>query len=195
VGVEHLAGANGSQRPTLMRPRIRSRAQDASGVPGAPGAIAWARWRRTGSGSPSSSASPKRPGAGGQLQRRHGALVATLAVAVLWAAWHAPMFAVLDSYRSLGVAALPGFFVGLTCGAVVLTWVYNTCRHSILAAAMWHGCYNLAAATQASQGAVAAVVTTAIMVWAVVLVVLEVRANRRGASILAAQHDPGRHGT
>jgi uncharacterized protein len=126
-----------------------------------------------------------------QLQRRRGALAATLVVAVLWAAWHAPMFAVLDSYQSLGVVAVPGFFLGLTCGAVVLTWVYNRCGHSILAAAVWHGCYNLAAATQASQGTVAAVVTTAVMVWALVLVVLEVRANRRGASVLAAQDDPG----
>jgi hypothetical protein len=90
----------------------------------------------------------------------------------------------LDSYKSLGLAALPGFFLGLPCGAVVLTWVYNTCRHSILAAAVWHGCYNLAAAT---QGAVAAVVTTTVMAWAIVLVVLEVRANRRGASVLAAR--------
>jgi uncharacterized protein len=124
-----------------------------------------------------------------QLQRRHGALGATLVVAVLWAAWHAPMFAVVDSYRSLGLTALPGFFLGLACGAVVLTWVYNTCHHSILAAAVWHGCYNLAAATQASQGVVAAVVTTAIMAWAVVLVALEARANRHGASILAAGDD------
>jgi uncharacterized protein len=126
-----------------------------------------------------------------QLQRRRGALPATLVVAVSWAAWHAPMFAVLDSYQSLGLAALPGFFLGLTCGAVVLTWVYNRCGHSILAAAVWHGGYNLAAATQASQDTVAAVVTTAVMVWALVLVVLEVRANRRGASVLATEHDPG----
>jgi membrane protease YdiL (CAAX protease family) len=129
-----------------------------------------------------------------QLQRRRSALTATLVVAVLWAAWHAPMFAVLDSYQSLGLAALPGFFLGLTCGAVVLTWVYNRCGHSILAAAVWHGCYNLAVATQASQGTVAAVVTTVVMVWAIVLVVLEVRANRRGASVLAAQYDPGGDG-
>jgi uncharacterized protein len=129
-----------------------------------------------------------------QLQRRRSALVATLVVAVLWAAWHAPMFAVLDSYQSLGLAAVPGFFLGLTCGAVVLTWVYNRCGHSILAAAVWHGCYNLAAATQASQATVAAVVTTAVMVWAIVLVVLEVRVNRCGASVLAAQHEPGGDG-
>jgi hypothetical protein len=94
-----------------------------------------------------------------------------------------------------GTAALPGLFLGLTCGAAVLTFVYNTCRHSILAAAVWHGCDNLAAATRASQGAVAAVVTVAVMVWAVVLVVLAVRANRRGVAVLAARQDPGRHRT
>jgi membrane protease YdiL (CAAX protease family) len=127
-----------------------------------------------------------------QLQRRHSPLAATPVVALLWAAWHAPMFGVLDSYKSLGVAALTGFFLGLTCGAVVLTWVYNTCRHSILAAAVWHGCYNLAAATQTSRGTVATVVTTSIMVWAIVLVVLEVRASRRGASVLKVQDNPGR---
>jgi hypothetical protein len=46
------------------------------------------------------------------------------------------------------------------------------------------------AATQASQGTVAAVVTTAAMVWVLVLVVLEVRANRRGGAVLRAQDDP-----
>jgi hypothetical protein len=60
---------------------------------------------------------------------------------------------------------------------------------------VWHGCYNLAAATQASQGIVTAAVTTAVMVWALVLVVLELRANRIGASVLAAEHDPGSHRT
>ena len=92
------------------------------------------------------------------------------------------------------MVALPGLFMGLTCGAVVLTWVYNRCGHSVLAAAVWHGCYDLAAATQASQGTVAAVDTTAVMVWALVLVVLEVAANRRGASVLVGQHGPGRRG-
>jgi hypothetical protein len=48
------------------------------------------------------------------------------------------------------------------------------------------------AATQASQGTVAAVVTTAIMVWSLVLVVLEVRANRRGGSVPRAQDNPAR---
>jgi hypothetical protein len=65
-GLSTWRARNGSQRPTLMRPRMRSRALTASGVPGA---IAWARWRRTGSGSPSSSASPKMPGGAGRSSR------------------------------------------------------------------------------------------------------------------------------
>jgi hypothetical protein len=48
------------------------------------------------------------------------------------------------------------------------------------------------AATQASQGTVAAVVTTAAMVWSLVLVVLEARANRRGGAVLRAQDNPAR---
>src|SRR5581483_8518818 len=48
--------SNGSQRPTLMRPRMVSRM---AGARGAPGRMAWVRYRRTGSGSPASSAGSK----------------------------------------------------------------------------------------------------------------------------------------
>ena len=57
---------NGSQRPTLMLPRMASRAEVARGVPGA---TAMARWRRTGSGSPSSSAGSNRSGPAGRSTR------------------------------------------------------------------------------------------------------------------------------
>jgi uncharacterized protein len=119
-----------------------------------------------------------------QLQRRHSALVATLIVAVLWAAWHAPMFAVarqLQIPRPCRPArVLPR--AALRRGGAHLGLQHLPAQHPV--AAVWHGCYNLAAAT---QGAVAAVVTTTVMAWAIVLVVLEVRANRRGASVLAAR--------
>jgi len=67
VEVEDLAARNGSQRPILMWPPIRSRAEVASGVPGA---IAWARWRLTGSGSPSNSALEKPPGLADRSKRQ-----------------------------------------------------------------------------------------------------------------------------
>lgn len=101
-------------------------------------------------------------------------------------AWHAPMFAVLNHYQSLGVAPCLGSSgADLRRGGAHLGLQHLPAQH--LAAAVWHGCYNLAAATQANQETAAAVVTTAIMVWAILLALLEVRANRRGSSVLRAQ--------
>lgn len=116
-----------------------------------------------------------------QLQRRFGPLASSFIVAVLWFGWHVPQFFVIASYRGNGAFQYFGFFLGLTCGAVILTWLYNRSGGSILLVAVWHGLYNFVSGTQAgATGVLAAAVTTLIMVQAVVLVVLELRARRRG---------------
>ncbi|HMV85410.1 MAG TPA: type II CAAX endopeptidase family protein [Blastocatellia bacterium] len=45
------------------------------------------------------------------LQRNHGALTATLILALFWSLWHIPAFFYLPSYRQVGLRVLPGFFV------------------------------------------------------------------------------------
>jgi hypothetical protein len=47
-------------------------------------------------------------------------------------------------------------------------------------AAFWHGVYNFVGATQAATGTLAVIVSTLIMVQGIILVVLELRARRRG---------------
>ena len=69
-----------------------------------------------------------------------------------------------------GPLILPGFFIGLTAGALVLTSLYNGTGGSILAVAVWHASYNLAAATTAADAIIAAVATTCVIVWAISLV-------------------------
>jgi CAAX protease family protein len=115
-----------------------------------------------------------------KLQRRFSPLASSLIVAVLWFGWHLPQFFLIASYRDNGPFQYVGFFLGLTCGAVVLTWLYNRSGGSILLVAVWHGLYNLVSGTQAATGLLAAVVSTLIMIQAAVLTVLEVRARRRG---------------
>ena len=70
--------------------------------------------------------------------------------------------------------------IGLTCGSIVLTWLYNRSGESILIVAIWHGTYNLASGTEAVKGTIAAVVSTLVMLQALFLVGCELRAMRRG---------------
>jgi membrane protease YdiL (CAAX protease family) len=99
-----------------------------------------------------------------QLQRRFSPLTATLILAPLWFLWHLPQFAIIATYRDFGPAAYIGMFLGLTCGAIVLSWLYNRSGGSILLVIVWHDVYNFVGATQAATGMLAAVVSTLIMV-------------------------------
>jgi len=72
-----------------------------------------------------------------ELQRYLRPRWAILVVAGVWAGWHAPMFAILSSYRGFTAGTLVGFVIGLGSGAVVLGWLYNR-TGSVLAVAVWH---------------------------------------------------------
>jgi len=113
------------------------------------------------------------------LQRRWSPLTSALIVAAVWAAWHAPAFLVNSNYRAMPVAMLPMFFLGLLCGSLFLTWLYNRGGHSIALVAVWHGLFNLLSGSVAARGTLAAIETTAVMVIASVLLVQELRAMQR----------------
>ena len=115
-----------------------------------------------------------------QLQRRFSPLASSFILAVAWFLWHLPQFFVIATYRDSSPVQYAGMFLGLLCGAVVLTWLYNRSGGSILLVIVWHGLYNLASGTQAATGMLAAIVSTLVMVQGITLVVLELRARRRG---------------
>ncbi len=125
-----------------------------------------------------------------QLQHRFGPITASLVIAVFWAGWHIPQFFLLDSYQSFSIAMVPIFLFGLTCGAIVWTWVYNR-TGSILAVAVWHGIYNVTGATKAATGgggAIASAMWTYVVITAMVLLVIERRRRRTGnPTILGAR--------
>ena len=124
-----------------------------------------------------------------QLQRRFGPITATLIIALLWAGWHFPLFFFLDSYKGFKAPMLPVFVLGLACGALILTWMYNH-TGSILAVAVWHGLYDMTGGTKGaseSSGVISAAIWTFVVIMAITLLVLEHRARRSDRpSILAA---------
>jgi len=99
-----------------------------------------------------------------RLQRDRSALSATLILSILWALWHLPQF----FYLFEPTIAI-GWLLGLICGAVLLTWLFNSTGGSILIVAIWHGCFNFISASNAGNGILAAVVSSLVMIWAVVL--------------------------
>ena len=103
------------------------------------------------------------------LRRRHGLLKSSLLLVPIWAGWHLPLFFLLKSYSDLGPVAVPGFLISLACGSIILAWLYESAASSVLIAAVWHGTFNLASATDGAHGTVAAVVSTGVMAGAVVL--------------------------
>jgi uncharacterized protein len=115
-----------------------------------------------------------------QLQRRFRPLASSLVLALLWFGWHLPQFFVIATYRDFGPLQYVGMFLGLACGSVVLTWLYNRSGGSILLVIVWHGLYNIVGGTQAATGMLAALVSTVVMIQGVVLIVLEVVARRHG---------------
>lgn len=107
----------------------------------------------------------------------------TLACAISWL------------YANLGPVDLIGWTVGLVLGAVFLTWLYNSTSRSLLAIVLWHGLFNTFIASEAAGGLIAAVMTTAVMAFALFAIVVAGSRELRGLSRAAGprqQHEPAR---
>jgi membrane protease YdiL (CAAX protease family) len=101
-----------------------------------------------------------------KLQKGRSALSATIILWFFWALWHLPLF-----FYSYDVSILPGFLIGLLAGAIVFTWLYNSTDGSVLMVALWHGAFNFTTAcVTCKTGVTAAVISSLVMVWAVVVV-------------------------
>ena len=100
-----------------------------------------------------------------RLQKGRSALGATMILAVFWALWHLPQFFYLFEPS---IAA--GWVIGLFAGAVFLTWLYNSAKDSILMASIWHACFNFMTASKADIGILPAVLSTIVMVLAVIVI-------------------------
>lgn len=66
-------------------------------------------------------------------------LTSSLVLGVLWAMWHVPMFFLADTRQTYPFA---GFVVQVLAISIVMTWVFDRTRGSILLAALFHAAMN-----------------------------------------------------
>lgn len=103
-----------------------------------------------------------------RLQAGRSALAASLILWAIWAFWHLPAFFYL---YDPAIAAM--FLVGVLAGTITLTWLYNSAGGSILIVALWHGLFNYTTGcTACKTGVVSAILSTIVMVWAVLVVLV-----------------------
>ena len=76
-----------------------------------------------------------------RLQDRWNALVSSLVLGLIWAAWHAPLFLFDPSviYRPENAV---GFLPSVVLVTVVITWIYNNTGGSLLGALLVHASFN-----------------------------------------------------
>lgn len=103
-----------------------------------------------------------------RLRERHSLAASAGVLGVIWAGWHLPTFWI-DAGISLEWFVIPGWVLGLMAGTVVLGWLYEQSRSSLLVVAIFHTVLNLAGATAATEGTPAAVTTGVVIVWAVMI--------------------------
>jgi uncharacterized protein len=76
-----------------------------------------------------------------RMERLHGPLLASLILGVLWALWHLPEFLVPSWAASSGggsILSIIRFIVFAITVTVVITWVFNNTRASVLLAILVH---------------------------------------------------------
>ena len=72
-----------------------------------------------------------------RMQRQLNPLTASLVLGVVWGVWHLPLFFIPDSFQS----RIPflGFLLSTVATSVIIGWIFNHARGSVLIVALFHG--------------------------------------------------------
>jgi uncharacterized protein len=100
-----------------------------------------------------------------RLQARHSALTATLLLTLGWALWHLPLFLYRPGYAGMGPGAMAGWLVSLVTGAILLTWLFNSSRGSLLVVALFHATIDIAFTSDLSDPFVINAMGAALTLW------------------------------
>ncbi len=91
-----------------------------------------------------------------ELSRRFSLRTSALIVAFIWMSWHLPVFFFQERYRTMGIGII-GWIISLVFGSLILAWLCQKSRFSVLPVILWHGGFNLITAGDTSAGTIAMV--------------------------------------
>jgi membrane protease YdiL (CAAX protease family) len=80
-----------------------------------------------------------------RLQGRFNAIISSIVLGIIWWAWHIPALGFQSSTLGTQPVNVWIFLVTVLEFAVLLTWIYNNTKGSILAVILFHAMFNMAA--------------------------------------------------
>ncbi|HJT25097.1 MAG TPA: CPBP family intramembrane glutamic endopeptidase, partial [bacterium] len=104
-----------------------------------------------------------------RLRVRYGSFKAGLILGLLWGLWHLPLFFLKGAYQStLGVGTVGFFlfFAAIVPLSVVMTWVYDVTKRSILSAVLLHFSVNVTGTVAAHGNRVELLEVVICWIWA-----------------------------
>jgi membrane protease YdiL (CAAX protease family) len=112
------------------------------------------------------------------LQKKFAAFYSALILSVAWACWHAPAFLYRPSYSQMDVGGITGFILSLLMGSIILTWLYNSTRGSLLIVSLFHAVIELIFMSANITPAMSTYTGAMFMVIAVLIILIAKPANQ-----------------
>jgi len=107
-----------------------------------------------------------------RLQTRHSAFIATGLLTCGWALWHLPLFFYRPGYVSMQTGDIVGWFFSILTGAILLTWLYNESRGSLLVVALFHATIDIVFTSDISSHAVVTTSGVLVTLWGILVLLV-----------------------
>ena len=104
-----------------------------------------------------------------ELTKKYSLRVSSLIVAAIWIFWHFPAFFFNPTYVNMG-AGIIGWAISLTFGSVLLAWIANGSRYSVIPVLIWHGGFDLITASDQAEAVMAMVCSMLVIAQGIYLI-------------------------
>jgi membrane protease YdiL (CAAX protease family) len=104
-----------------------------------------------------------------ELNKKYSLRISSLMVAAIWIFWHFPAFFFNPTYVQMG-AGMIGWAISLTFGSVLLAWISNGSKFSVIPVLIWHGGFDLITASDQAEAAMAMVCSMLVIIHGIYLI-------------------------
>ncbi|HEX3075744.1 MAG TPA: type II CAAX endopeptidase family protein [Lachnospiraceae bacterium] len=104
-----------------------------------------------------------------ELTKKYSFRISSLIVAGVWILWHLPAFFFNPTYINMGPGII-GWAISLTFGSVVLAWIANGSKYSVIPVIIWHGGFDLITASDQAEEAMAMVCSMLVIIQGIYLI-------------------------